>query len=92
MATSADTSSEDEARDLVVDLGELETVEEQSGEPEPALAGTGQKSGLMGAVKAAFSKNSGRQHVHEFVEAPAGIGIVRSICSECGYVSISTSD
>ena len=82
------------AAETVLDLDELDTV--PGGippvEPEPALAGASARSGLMGAVKAAFSKNSGREHVHEFVEAPAGIGIVRSICSECGYVSISTSD
>ena len=80
--------------ETVVDLGQLDTAEETMSpvEPEPALAGATAKSGLMGAVRAAFSKNSGREHVHEFVEAPAGLGIVRSICSECGYVSISTSD
>lgn len=80
--------------ETVLDLDELETVPEAvpPAAPEPAMAGAGAKSGLMGAVRAAFSKNSGREHVHEFVEAPAGIGIVRSICSECGYVSISTSD
>jgi hypothetical protein len=30
--------------------------------------------------------------VHEFVEAPGGIGIVRQICAECGYISIGVTD
>lgn len=96
LGTSAEASSDDEGRDLVVDLGEFETppagTPPDEDQPEPALAGAGQKSGLMGAVRAAFTRSGGRNHVHDFVEAPAGIGIVRSICSECGFVSISTSD
>ena len=61
-------------------------------EPEPAMAAApGQKAGIMGAVKGAFSR-SGKGHVHDFVEAPGGIGIARSICRECGYVSISSAD
>ena len=61
-------------------------------EPEPAMAGAPkQGGGLMGAVRAAFGRG-GREHVHDFVEAPGGIGIARSICRECGYVSISTED
>lgn len=62
-------------------------------EPEPALASApGQRSGLMGAVRAAFARGGGRNHVHDFVDAPGGIGMTRSICRECGFVSISTSD
>jgi hypothetical protein len=46
------------------------------------------RSGLMGAVRAAF-KSSAKDHQHQFVEAPGGIGITRYVCEECGYVSIS---
>ncbi len=42
----------------------------------------------MGAVKAAF-RGGPRDHDHQFVEAPGGIGITRYVCEECGYVSIS---
>ncbi len=74
---------------------DLETVAAvaNDSEREPALvAPSGQKSGLMGAVRAAFARSGGRNHVHDFVEAPGGIGMTRSICRECGFVSISTSD
>ena len=93
----------EESKELVVDLGELEdeppaeeaVAEETRSAPpqpsphEPALAGVDEKSGFMGAVRAAFNRTS-RDHVHDFTEAPGGIGIVRYICRECGYVSIST--
>lgn len=69
----------------------LEPEPETVSEPEPALAGAARQSGLMGAVRAAFGRG-GREHVHDFVEAPGGLGIARSICRECGYVSISTED
>ena len=60
----------------------------------PALAATApaaDKSGIFGAVRAAFVRNKG-SHEHEFVEAPGGIGIHRNICSECGYISIGVSE
>lgn len=58
-------------------------------EPEPAMAGaTRDRGGLMGAVRAAFRSGS-RDHEHQFIEAPGGIGITRYVCEECGYVSIS---
>jgi hypothetical protein len=58
-------------------------------EPEPVLAGAGKdRSGLMGAVRAAF-KSGPKDHDHQFIEAPGGIGITRYVCEECGYVSIS---
>lgn len=60
-------------------------------QPEPAMAGAAKQSGIMGAVRAAFGRG-GREHVHDFIEAPGGLGIARSICRECGYVSISTED
>jgi hypothetical protein len=64
-------------------------VNEPVDQPEPAMAGTAKdRSGLMGAVKAAF-KTSTREHQHQFIEAPGGIGITRYVCEECGYVSIS---
>ena len=50
-----------------------------------------EKSGLFGAVRAAFVRNK-EPHEHEFVEAPGGIGITRRICAECGYISIGTTD
>ena len=58
--------------------------------PEPtAAASTGrERSGLMGAVRAAFRAGS-KDHDHQFIEAPGGIGITRYVCEECGYVSIS---
>jgi hypothetical protein len=83
----------------IVDLGayEVEPVSAPTTtlEPrEPALAATGaaaDKSGLLGAVRAAFVRNKGA-HEHEFVEAPGGIGIIRHICNECGYISIGVND
>jgi hypothetical protein len=58
-------------------------------QPEPAMAGTGKdRSGLMGAVRAAF-KTGAREHQHQFIEAPGGLGITRYVCEECGYVSIA---
>jgi hypothetical protein len=68
--------------------------------PEPDLellfAGAplpeGERSGLFGAVRSAFARNRGGAHEHQFVEAPGGIGIVRQICAECGYISIGVSD
>ncbi len=78
----------------VLDLKDLEDGTGDAGvrvgEPEPALAGAvpKEKSGLMGAVKAAF-RGGARDHAHQFVEAPGGIGITRYVCEECGYVSIS---
>jgi hypothetical protein len=58
-------------------------------QPEPAMAGAAKdRSGLMGAVRAAF-KSGPRDHDHQFIEAPGGIGITRYVCEECGYVSIS---
>ena len=58
-------------------------------DPEPAMAGaTRDRSGLMGAVRAAFRSGS-KDHEHQFIEAPGGIGITRYVCEECGYVSIS---
>lgn len=59
--------------------------------PEPALAAVAagrDRSGLMGAVRSAF-KTGAKDHEHQFIEAPGGIGIVRYVCEECGYVSIS---
>ncbi len=86
----------------VVDLAELEDEPPEGGaetspepvkdsEPEPAMAGTSRQGGLMGAVRAAFGRGA-REHTHDFVEAPGGLGIARSICRDCGYVSISTED
>jgi len=61
--------------------------------PEPALSGASRdRSGLMGAVKAAFARNGGKSHEHSFLEAPGGIGITRFVCEECGYVSIAVGD
>ena len=84
----------------MVDLGEMEqrstrqllAPEPQTDPGEPAMAATAAKSGLMGAVKSAFSRNGGRNHVHDFTEAPGGIGMVRYICRDCGFVSISSTD
>lgn len=59
--------------------------------PEPAMASAApgrDRSGLMGAVRSAF-KTGAKDHEHQFIEAPGGIGIVRYVCEECGYVSIS---
>ena len=62
-----------------------------SPDPEPAMAGAEavkDRSGLMGVVRAAF-KSGTKDHDHQFIEAPGGIGITRYVCEECGYVSIS---
>ncbi len=60
-------------------------------QPEPALAGASrERGGLMGAVKAAF-RGGPKDHEHQFIEAPGGIGITRYVCEECGYVSISVA-
>jgi hypothetical protein len=112
------TESVAEAREVVVDLGNLE---ETSPEPLPSeppapprdpvlpdeasliepdlellFAGTpasqGERSGLLGAVRSAFTRSRSGVHEHQFVEAPGGIGIVRQICAECGYISIGISD
>ncbi len=97
LSTSGDSDDSEVSKQLVVDLGEFEEPgaepePDSDSQPEPALAGVPrEKSGIMGAVKSAFSR-SGRNHVHELVEAPGGIGIGRSICEGCGYVSISSSD
>jgi len=95
--------------EVVVDLGHLESADEEHGvdddvEPpedqgsilkEPVLAGApvtpAERSGLLGAVRSAFARNR-VAHEHEFVEAPGGIGIVRQICAECGYISIGVTD
>ena len=102
---AAAARAEQVSKQLVVDLGEFEEpATEPDPEPdpepdldgdfppEPALAGAPrEKSGIMGAVKSAFGRK-GRNHVHQLVEVPGGIGIGRSVCEECGYVSISSSD
>ena len=56
-----------------------------------AAAPDDDKAGIFGAVRSAFVRNK-TTHQHEFVEAPGGIGIVRQICAECGYVSIGVND
>lgn len=63
-------------------------------EHEPAMAGAARdsRSGLMGAVRAAFARGGGRTHEHQFVAAPGGLGITRWVCEECGYVSISVGE
>ncbi len=90
---------------MVVDLGRYEDRGEEpdettpsrpddSPDKEPALAAatpSGDRSGLLGAVRSAFVRNR-VEHEHHFVEAPGGIGIVRQICEECGYISIGVSD
>ncbi|MCH7900706.1 MAG: hypothetical protein IH818_07320 [Acidobacteria bacterium] len=102
---AAAARAEQVSKQLVVDLGEFEEPATEPDpepdpepdldgdlSPEPALAGAPrEKSGIMGAVKSAFGRK-GRNHVHQLVEVPGGIGIGRSICEECGYVSISSSD
>jgi hypothetical protein len=81
----------DSSKELVVDLGIYET-EPPAPAPEPVLASSAkEKAGFMGAVKSAFSRG-GRGHEHDFVAAPGGLGITRSICRECGFVSISAND
>jgi hypothetical protein len=81
---------------MVVDLDHLH-VDQASLEPDLELlfagapAPEGEKSGLLGAVRSAFARNK-TSHEHEFVEAPGGIGIVRQICAECGYISIGVAD
>ncbi|MCZ6737781.1 MAG: hypothetical protein O7B77_07365, partial [Actinobacteria bacterium] len=93
LTTSGDNDDSEVSKQLVVDLGKFEEPElDTDSQPEPALAGIPQeKSGIMGAVKSAFSRR-GRNHVHQLVEAPGGIGIDRFICEDCGFVSISSSD
>lgn len=89
-------------RRLVVDLAEFEDPERESApkpelgevgpELEPALIGAiAEKSGLFNAVRAAFVR-SREPHQHDFVEAPGGIGLTRRICSECGHISIGSTD
>ena len=92
LGTSASSDDGPEsAKELVVDLGVYE--DEPSDRPtEQVLAAAGrEKAGFMGAVKSAFTRG-GRNHEHDLMEAPGGLGIARSICRECGFVSISTSD
>jgi hypothetical protein len=91
------TSAEEPIRpEVVVDLDHLH-VEPASVESDLELlfagapAPEGEKSGLLGAVRSAFARNK-TTHEHEFVEAPGGIGIVRQICADCGYISIGVSD
>jgi hypothetical protein len=106
LSTSSDEGGEQGARDLVVDLGRFEGRRRSDAAPasdppapsaprEPALAvatpDTSEKSGLLGAVRSAFVRSK-VAHEHEFTEAPGGIGIVRQICAECGYISIGLSD
>src|SRR5690606_30206739 len=90
VAAGAPIVSPDDEPDApeVVDLDALHETEEK----EPALAGAAAAKGhpgLLGAVKSAFTRGS-RNHVHDFVPAPGGMGISRSICQKCGYVSISS--
>ena len=83
--------------EVVVDLDHFHIDEPASIEPDLELlfagapAPEGEKSGLLGAVRSAFARNK-TSHEHEFVEAPGGIGIVRQICADCGYISIGVSD
>ncbi|HET7847066.1 MAG TPA: hypothetical protein VFL72_06195, partial [Acidimicrobiia bacterium] len=97
LATSSDDDREETPKRLVVDLGAYEApgpVSTPTQPRVPALAATApatDKSGIFGAVRAAFVRNKG-SHEHEFVEAPGGIGIHRNICSECGYISIGVSE
>jgi hypothetical protein len=106
LSTSSDEGGEEGARDLVVDLGHYEArgrpeppPEDEPPAPQPAKqpvltgapAAPPERSGLLGAVRSAFARNK-VPHEHEFVEAPGGIGIVRQICAECGYISIGVSD
>lgn len=99
------TEPPDESRSGMLDLSNLEDETGLPAEevpaptpptrhvpaPEPAMAAAApgrDRSGLMGAVRSAF-KTGARDHEHQFIEAPGGIGIVRYVCEECGYVSIS---
>ncbi len=94
LGTSSDEGGEDGARDLVVDLGHYEAGRAaEAVEPDPGAgdAESVERSGLLGSVRSAFARNK-VIHEHEFVEAPGGIGIVRQICAECGYISIGVSD
>ena len=106
LSTSSDEGGEEGARDLVVDLGRFEGRRRSdaapssippapSGPKEPALAAVSpdpsERGGLLGAVRSAFVRSK-VVHEHEFTEAPGGIGIVRQICAECGYISIGLSD
>jgi hypothetical protein len=94
LSTSAEIEDDPEtSKQLVVDLGEFEDVKEPGDGPqaEPALAGAPKRAGIMGAVKGAFTRG-GKNHEHQFVEAPGGIGIARSICEDCGHVSIGVTD
>jgi hypothetical protein len=99
---SGDDDRDERAKRLVVDLGAYEVPRAPDPEPVkatpqnrvPALAAVApvpDRSGIFGAVRAAFVRNKG-SHQHEFVEAPGGIGITRYICSECGYISIGVSE
>jgi hypothetical protein len=90
LGTSTSEEGPESAKELVVDLGEFEDTRSPTG-PEPALASAKEKAGFMGAVRSAFTRGV-RSHEHEFVAAPGGLGISRSICRECGYVSISSDD
>jgi hypothetical protein len=84
----AEPEGADEALDTPEETVPVESVK------EPALAGApappSERSGLLGAVRSAFARKV--THEHEFVEAPGGIGIIRQICAECGYISIGVSD
>ena len=75
------------SRGVLVDLDVLQ----EDKEPAMAAAISREKAGLMGAVRSAFTRGS-RNHEHVLVPAPGGLGISRSICRECGYVSISATD
>jgi len=98
--TTDDDAPDEPPKRLVVDLGAYEAPASPAPattptEPRvPALAITApapDRSGIFGAVRAAFVRSKG-SHEHEFVEAPGGIGIIRHICSECGYISIGVSE
>ena len=92
----AEPEPEPEAEPQVAIVNNTEAPDSQAASepiPEPAMAGAnGDKAGLMGAVRAAFTRGGGRVHEHHFVTAPGGIGITRFVCEECGYVSISVGD
>jgi hypothetical protein len=99
---SAAPSNGSKERRVVVDLGDFEDRGEGAkpkpepiapdGGKEPALVGAApEKSGIFNAVRTAFVRGK-ESHEHQFVEAPGGIGLTRHICSECGYISIGSSD